>query len=204
MSVKPGAACVTWIEGTSTVLPDDAYDAAVMTSHVAQFFLSDAEWAATLADLHRALVPGGRLCFDARDPADRAWERWPEEWHRTVALPSDGTVEQSMEVTDIAGDTVTHTIHYRFGRDDELESAATLRFRTEDELRTSLAAAGFTVDAIFGGWQREPVGRGDGEFLVIARRDEKRAAESRPSRPRSRDSDHPGAAGGRSAHDELT
>ena len=60
----------TWIEGTSTVLPEDAYDAAVMTSHVAQFFLTDAEWAATLADLHRALVPGGRLCFDTRDPAD--------------------------------------------------------------------------------------------------------------------------------------
>ena len=54
---------------------------------------------------------------------------------------------------------MSHTIRYRFDDGDELESAATLRFRTEDELRTSLAAAGFTVDAIFGGWQREPVGR---------------------------------------------
>ena len=48
----------------------------------------------------------------------------------------------------------------------------TLRFRTEDELRTSLAAAGFVVEHVFGGWDREPVGAGDGEFLVIARRDE--------------------------------
>lgn len=34
---KPGADRVTWIEGTSPVLPDASFDAAVMTSHVAQF-----------------------------------------------------------------------------------------------------------------------------------------------------------------------
>src|SRR3954471_11551904 len=179
---KPGADRVTWTEGTSAVLPDASFDAAVMTSHVAQFFLTDADWAETLADLHRALVAGGRLCFDARDPADRAWERWPEEWHRTVALASGGTVEQSIEVTDIAGDTTTHTIRYRFDGGDELESAATLRFRTEDELHTSLVAAGFTVDAIFGGWQREPIGRGDGELLVVARTARSR---HRPTQTRS-------------------
>src|SRR6266699_5189390 len=52
---KPGADRVTWIEGTSPVLPDTSFDVAVMTSHVAQFFASDAEWEATLADLSRAL-----------------------------------------------------------------------------------------------------------------------------------------------------
>ena len=74
---KPGAERVTWIEGTSSVLPTDAFDVAVMTSHVAQFFVTVAEWAAVLQDLHRALHAGGRLVFDTRDPADRAWERWP-------------------------------------------------------------------------------------------------------------------------------
>ena len=47
---------------------------------------------------------------------------------------------------------------------------ATMRFRTEAEVRTSLGAAGFSVDTVHGGWGREPVGRGDGELLVIARR----------------------------------
>lgn len=167
---KPDADRVTWIEGTSTVLPDDAFDAALMTSHVAQFFLTDAAWAAALADLHRALVRGGRLVFDARDPADRAWERWPVEWARTVVLPDGSTVEESIEVTEVALPLVSHTIHYRFGSADEADSQATLRFRHLDELRESLHAAGFAVERVFGGWNREPVGAGDGELLVVARK----------------------------------
>ncbi|HEX7167908.1 MAG TPA: class I SAM-dependent methyltransferase [Acidimicrobiales bacterium] len=51
---KPGADAVTWMEGTSRALPDAAFDAAVMTSHVAQFFVTDDEWEAVLADLARA------------------------------------------------------------------------------------------------------------------------------------------------------
>lgn len=31
------------------------------------------------------------------------------------------------------------------------------------------ANAGFNLDQIYGGWNRESVGAGDGEFLVIAR-----------------------------------
>lgn len=167
---KPGAERVTWIEGTSSVLPTDAFDAAVMTSHVAQFFVTDDEWAAVLRDLRRALAVGSRLVFDARDPADRAWERWPAEWNRTVTLPRGGRVEQSIEVTDIVGDVVTHAIHYRFATGEEIVSTATLRFRSADELRTSLTIAGFEIEYIFGGWQREAVGEGDGEFLVVARK----------------------------------
>jgi hypothetical protein len=44
-----------------------------------------------------------------------------------------------------------------------------MRWRAADELRTSLAAAGFAVDAIYGGWERQPVAAGDAEFIVIAR-----------------------------------
>ena len=167
---KPGAERVTWIEGTSSVLPTDAFDAAVMTSHVAQFFVADEEWSAVLQELQRALAVGGRLVFDARDPADRAWERWPAEWNRTVTLPHGGRVEQSIEVTEVVEDVVTHAIHYRFVTGEELVSTATLRFRSAVELRTSLTIAGFEIEHIFGGWQREAVGEGDGEFLVVVRK----------------------------------
>lgn len=167
---RAGAEHVTWIEGTSSVLPTAAFDATVMTSHVAQFFVTDTEWSTVLRDLQRALAVGGRLVFDARDPADRAWERWPTEWNRTVTLPRGRWVQQSIEVTDVVDDVVTHAIHYRFDSGEELVSTATLRFRSADELRTSLAAAGFTVEHIFGGWQRQPEGAGDGEFLVVSRK----------------------------------
>ncbi|SCL63957.1 Methyltransferase domain-containing protein [Micromonospora peucetia] len=169
---KPGAGRVTWIEGTSAVLPDRSFDVAVLTSHVAQFFVADAEWARTLADLARALVPGGRLVFDSRDPADRRWERWnPVDSRRRITLPDGEVVRAWTEVHRVLDGRVDFTHHYLFPDGEELLSSATLRFRTEEELRGSLRAAGFAVERIHGGWGGEPTGRGDGEFLVLARRD---------------------------------
>ena len=160
---------MTWIEGTSALLPDRAFDVAVLTSHVAQFLVDDADWARTLGDLSRALVPGGRLVFDARDPADRRWERWnPVDSRRRIRLPDGSEVRAWTEITGVRDGAVSFTHHYHFADGAELLSSATLRFRTEAQLRDSLTTAGFTVDRIHGGWNREPVGHGDGEFLVIA------------------------------------
>ena len=167
---KPGADRVTWIQGTSPVLPDASFDVAVMTSHVAQFFVSDAEWDATLADLSRALVPGGRLTFDSRDPRARGWERWnPADSRRDVTLPDGRVVTAVTRVHAVTAGVVDFSISYAFSGGLELVSTASLRFRTEEELRSSLRAAGFTIEQLYGGWNREPVGAGDGEFLVIAR-----------------------------------
>ncbi|PWR08250.1 class I SAM-dependent methyltransferase [Micromonospora acroterricola] len=166
---RPGGERVTWVEGTSAVLPSRAFDVAVLTSHVAQFFVDDAEWARTLADLRRALAPGGRLVFDARDPADRRWERWnPVDSRRRVRLPDGDEVRAWTEVTGVREGAVSFTHHYHFPDGEELLSSATLRFRTEAQLRDSLSTAGFTVDHIHGGWHREPVGQGDGELLIVA------------------------------------
>jgi SAM-dependent methyltransferase len=167
---KPGAATVTWIEGNSAVLSEQSFGIAVMTSHVAQFLVTDEEWDRTLADIRRALVPGGRLVFDTRDPLNRAWDRWnPVDSRRRVALPDGGDVEMWTEVTAVRDGLVDFTIHYRFSDDTELASTATLRFRAEAKVRTSLQALGFAVEAVYGGWGREPVGQGDGELLVVAK-----------------------------------
>lgn len=167
---KPGAECITWIEGTSSGLPDDAFDVAVMTSHVAQLFVGDREWTDTLADLRRALVAGGTLAFDARDPRARAWEQWnPIDSRRLVTLAAGRSVTTWTEVTAVENGHVSFTHHYRFPEGDELDSTAAMRFRTEDEIRASLHDAGFATEGIYGGWQRQPVGLGDGELLVIAR-----------------------------------
>ncbi|GAA4574944.1 class I SAM-dependent methyltransferase [Micromonospora coerulea] len=168
---KPGADRVTWIEGTSAVLPDAAYDVAVLTSHVVQEIRAEADWRRTLADLRRALVPGGRLVFDSRDPAARRWERWnARDSRRRIALP-DGTVVQAWtELTEMRDDLVSFVHHYLLPDGDELRSPGTLRFRTEEELQAALGNAGFTVERIHGGWDREPVGASDdGELIVVAR-----------------------------------
>ncbi len=166
---KPGAEHVTWVLGSTEVLRTDAFDAAVMTSHVAQFFDADG-FGRALADLHRALVPGGRLAFDSRDPDDRRWERWnPLESRRTVTLPDGRVVRVWNEVTSVDLPEVSFTLHYSLPGGTGLTSDATLAFRSERAVRDAVEAAGFTVEHVYGGWQRQPVGHGDGELLVVAR-----------------------------------
>jgi ubiquinone/menaquinone biosynthesis C-methylase UbiE len=167
---KPGADRVRWMRGTAADLPTRAYDAALMTSHVAQFLVDDREWSAALRALRRSLDRGGRLIFDSRDPADRRWAKWnPVDSRRTVVLPDGSPVDTWAEVTAERDGVVSVTLHYAFTDGAERTSEATLRFRTEREIRSSLEAAGFDVDRVYGGWSREPVGLSqDGEFIVIA------------------------------------
>ncbi|WP_406046482.1 methyltransferase domain-containing protein [Micromonospora sp. NBC_00898] len=168
---KPGADRIAWIEGTSRVLPDAAYDVAVLVSHVAQEIQAEDDWTRTLADLRRALVPGGRLVFDSRDPAARRWERWnPTDSRRRLALPDGTVVAAWTELTEVRDGLVSFVHHYVLPDGDELRGQGTLRFRTEAELRAALAGAGFTVERIHGGWAGEPVGESsDGELVVVAR-----------------------------------
>ncbi|WP_328995203.1 class I SAM-dependent methyltransferase [Kribbella sp. NBC_01245] len=169
---KAGAERVTWIEGTSPVLGDSAYDVAVMTSHVAQFFVEEDEWRRTLSDLRRALVPGGRLAFDSRDPDARGWERWnPIDSRHRITMPDGSVVDAWTEVTSVDDGAVDFTHHCTFHDGEELLSTATLRFRSEQAIRSALDAAGFVVEDIYGGWNRESVGASDGELLVIAHTD---------------------------------
>jgi ubiquinone/menaquinone biosynthesis C-methylase UbiE len=169
---KPGAARVHWVEGSAGVLPAKAFDAAFMTSHVAQLFVGDDEWITALRALRRSLEVGGRLVFDSRDPDGRAWQEWnPDDSRRAVVLPGGEVVDIWTEVTEVDEEegVVSFTRHYLFSGDRRLTSSATLRFRTEEELRNSLWTAGFRVETIYGGWGREPVGLGgDGELIVIA------------------------------------
>lgn len=168
---KAGAKRVMWREGTSANAPEAAFDLALMTNHVAQFITDDGAWSALLSDLHRALVPGGRLVFDLRDPAARGWEAWnPLNSRKRVRVPGGAELTTWVEVTQVSGELVTFVHHYVFSdSEDDLLSRSTLRFRPETTLRASLKAAGFDIEAIYGGWQREPVGQGDGEFIVAAR-----------------------------------
>ena len=73
---KPGAEAVMWIVGTVDDVPALQVDAVIMTANVAQVFLDDDTWNATLRAAYAVLRPGGVLVFEARRPDDRAWERW--------------------------------------------------------------------------------------------------------------------------------
>jgi SAM-dependent methyltransferase len=165
---KPGAERVTWIHGDASAIPSSvAVDAVTMTANVAQVFLTDAEWSSMLAAVHAALRPGGRLIFETRDPARRAWEGWTEELTRsTTDIPGVGRVTDWVQVTDVDGDLVTFESPNVFESDGEvITSRSTLRFRSRDEVQASLAAAGFVVEDV-----RDAPDRPGRELVFVARR----------------------------------
>jgi SAM-dependent methyltransferase len=147
---KPGADQVHWLHGDATELPPMQGDMAVMTGNVAQVFVRDAEWAATLRGVHGALRPGGRLVFETRDPAREAWLNWTKPATlRRRTLPGGSEVTYWIEGTVDNGGVVTFRQVYEFSADGAvLTSDSTLRFRSRAEVTASLEAAGFRVDEI--------------------------------------------------------
>lgn len=168
---KPGADRVEWVVGTAERLAlEPAYaarfDLATMTANVAQVFLTDEDWLATLRAIRDCLRPGGHLAFETRNPADRGWERWTQEQSRHVVdVPGQGPVEDWVQVTEVRGDLVTFESPTIFHADGErIESTTTLRFRDEGVLRDSLQEAGYAgVDV-----RDLPYAPGRG-WLVVAR-----------------------------------
>jgi len=167
---KQGAAKVSWVHGSAESLPARAYEAVLLTDHVAQSLVDDEEWSSTLERLRRALVAGGRLILDSRDPASEPWEAWnPVDSKRSIVLPDGERVTAWDEVTSVDGPVVTVTHHYEFTDGDRLSGEDTVRFRGEGELRSTVEAAGFDVDRVYGGFSREPAGlSSDGELLLLA------------------------------------
>jgi SAM-dependent methyltransferase len=147
---KPGAERVRWIHGDASAIPPGiSVDAVTMTANVAQVFVTDAEWLATLGAVHRALRPGGWLVFESRDPARRAWEEWTEPRTRsTTTIAGVGRVTEWVEVTDVdeARGLVSFESPNVFEADGTvITSRSTLRFRSRDELEASLRQSTFEV-----------------------------------------------------------
>ena len=86
-----------------------------------------------------------------------------------MSLPDGRVVDVWTEVDAVHGGTVSSTQHYLFPDGEKLRSTVSLRFRSEDQIRCTVRAAGFSIDAVYGGWRREPIGHPDGELLVLAR-----------------------------------
>lgn len=165
---KAGAEMVTWIHGDATTLPPLACDIAFMTANVAQVFLTDGDWLATLRGIHAALRPGGRLVFETRDPAREAWREWQRDaTYERFEIPGTGVVEDWTEVTNVELPFVTFDSFVRFERDgQQIRSTSTLRFWTRDEVAPTLAVAGFVLDEV-----RDAPDRPGREHVFVAHRE---------------------------------
>ncbi|TDU91481.1 ubiquinone/menaquinone biosynthesis C-methylase UbiE [Kribbella voronezhensis] len=162
---KVGAEKVRWIHGDATGLPPLQVELAVMTGNVAQVFLSDEEWMATLYGVRAALVPGGRFVFETRDPARRAWLEWNREaTYKRIHVPGVGGVENWTDLLDVKEPFVTFRSTYVFESDGaRMTSESTLRFRTRAEVEESLSEAGFAVADV-----RDAPDRPGKEFVFVA------------------------------------
>jgi SAM-dependent methyltransferase len=162
---KPQAGLVNWICGDATELPALGVDMATMTGNVAQVFVLDEDWRATLAGVRRAVRDGGYLVFETRDPGFRGWEEWRNQPSAIKQTAAAGPVEYSVELLDVELPLVSFRQTYRFLNDGAvLTSDSTLRFRERHEIEKNLAVAGFDVIDV-----RDAPDRPGREFVFITR-----------------------------------
>jgi SAM-dependent methyltransferase len=164
---KDATARITWVHGDATTVPAFGADLAVMTGNVAQVFLTDDDWTQALHGIHAALRSSGYLVFETRRPERRAWEEWTADADQVILdIPGSGPVEQRREVTDVSLPFVSFRYTYRFLADGAaVTSNSTLRFRSHDEVESSLVAHGYRVLDV-----REAPDRPGREFVFIAER----------------------------------
>ena len=144
---KPGTSLVRWIHSSAQDLPPLQVDLATMTGNVAQVFVDDVEWLATLRSIHSPLRPLGHLVFESRVPEDRGWLRWNRTDALAVAdVPGVGIVESWSDVTVVSSATVTFITTFQFSRDGStMTSESTLSFRTIAEMTSTFSEAGFEL-----------------------------------------------------------
>jgi SAM-dependent methyltransferase len=166
-----GGAGVDWRLGFSDGADSDSADFAVMSGHVAQVFRDDDAWFRVLRDLHRALIPGGTLAFESRNPAARGWERWTREATLRTVDTAEGPVEFWHETARVSLPLVAYDTFTRNLRTGDQESDRdVLAFRDVSSLVRSVEAAGFSVSRRYGDWQRTPLGPESPEIILVAGR----------------------------------
>ncbi|QTE00671.1 dTDP-3-amino-3,4, 6-trideoxy-alpha-D-glucopyranose [Streptomyces cyanogenus] len=165
---------VEWILGDVRVRcwrPE--FDLVVMTGHAFQELVTDEEIRVCLRAARAALSDGGRLVFETRNPAARAWEHWtPDRVYEATA--ADGTpVKVWHEVRTVAPDlarvhfTESYTApHWPAPR----VVRSVLRFLDADTLNTFLTEAGLTVVEQYGDWDGSPLTPTSPEIITVARR----------------------------------
>lgn len=161
---KPGALQVDWVDGDALALAGRVADAdlAVMTGNVAQVFVSDEDWDATLGAVRACLRPGGWFVFETRRPEVRDWENWDLP-PTPVTLRDGRTGVESCTVTEVALPLLTFEGSIVLA-DEVLWSASTLRFRERGELERDLARHGFDVVEV-----RDAPDRPGKEWVFLAR-----------------------------------
>ncbi|MBO0880453.1 MAG: class I SAM-dependent methyltransferase [Mycobacterium sp.] len=167
---QPGAEAVTWVDGDASVIPPagDA-DLAISTGN-AIMHISPVEYPSVLRALAAALRPGGTISFESRNPAAREWESWTREATYSERDTPVGHLREWLHVTENVGGRVVFESHNVFPDGSTKVYESVLYFRSADDIREGLEAAGFQEVSIEGGWHGEPVSDSSRIFVFRARK----------------------------------
>jgi len=159
-----------WIIGNADQLPAIQADIAIMTGHVAQFYLEDEDWATNLKAIKEALKPGGYITFESRNPNIIPFQNWPTKLkHQRLIDLNNGEIEWWAEDLEFDGKHANYEIHYLFLKSQqEIVSRNELVFRTESQIADSLKNNGFEVEDIFGDWDGSELKSDSEEMIFVA------------------------------------
>lgn len=168
---KDKANRVRWIAGDARDFAlGETFDLIIMTGHVFQVFLDDAETLAVLSCARRHLAEGGRLVFESRNPPAKAWQGWTEEQTRErTDVPGIGPVEVYYQVRETWEDFVRFDAVFTLLESGERRiSESTLRFPDRDTIAQLLDTAGFSSVKWLGNWDGTQLSPHSPEIIVIA------------------------------------
>lgn len=177
---SPHGEKVTWIQGDALSLGEAEADLAIMTGHVAQFYLDDDYWNSALKSINLGLRSGGYIAFESRNPEVQSWKTkkhidrndwYSPNYRRKVVDPVAGPLEIWAEITQIKDRKVVTDIHYLFTKTGkELLSRNELIFRSREEITQSLEKAGFSIENVYGDWNGSIATSESPEFIFVAKR----------------------------------
>ena len=138
-----------------------------MTGNAAQVFLTEEELDSTFGSAAKALLPGGHLVFEVRDPGQEDWKNWTrQKTHRRVDLPDIGPIETWIELLEVNLPLVKFRWTFVFDSDGAvLASDSTIRFWSQAEIVDALERVDFVVKEI-----RTAPDRPGRELVFIAQR----------------------------------
>lgn len=174
---RDGAARVSWIKATGQALRlPQRFDLIYMTGHAFQALLTDDDAVALLRAAHDHLAKDGRLAFETRNPARKAWLSWTPDRRRRATTAELGEVEEFYETAaDPKTGIVGLAAHYRLASGKTVVGRSRIRFIELDHLKRLLAMADLTPIAWYGDWDRSPISAASREFIVVAQRVRKAA-----------------------------
>jgi SAM-dependent methyltransferase len=170
---RDGGERVSWVKGEGQMLRlPGRFDLIYMTGHAFQALLTDEDAVAVLRAGRDHLADDGRLAFETRNPARKAWLSWTPDKRRCAATAEHGSVEEFYETAADPRTGIVDLIHhYRFADTGKtIVGRSRIRFVELDQLGRLLAMANLAPIAWYGDWDRSPISASSREFIVVAQR----------------------------------